>query len=232
MATVSEMNRFDLKVALMAELWSLEMEGRSILDIGGYDGRAAILALDAGARTAIVVDNEQWKQYEWGELTRLHHKHMLFVEWDFLDWVNRADIVLCFRVLYHLRDPLRGLDQLRFLTREALVISSSFVPEGEAGSDGWKWYPDGQGHENGTVWARPTKPTLKRELEMRFGEVVEDTSEGFAEDECRFICRIPSLPPDAPGATESPLDVASGPPIPKSLINAAWAAGRVLVGVH
>src|SRR5713226_4232481 len=109
----------------MADWLPLDCEGKSVLDIGGYDGRAAKVALERGAASAILLDNGEWAQYDWGA-PGLADERIKRVDGDFLDYHKPADIVICHKVIYHLRDPLAGLRKLHELTREWLSISTSF----------------------------------------------------------------------------------------------------------
>ncbi len=84
-------------------------QGKTVLDIGGHQGEAAKRLLDQGASRAICVDNQQFVSYGWEE------KQLPGVEYvkaDFMDWKEPADIVVFWNVLYHLKNPWRGLDHL------------------------------------------------------------------------------------------------------------------------
>jgi len=149
----------------VTEWWQIvECTGRTVLDIGGYDGGwGAKPALEHGALSAVVVDNGEWKKYGWQE-PGIEHPAIVYINEDFFEYDTPADIVIAGNVIYHLRDPIVGLKHLRKLTRESLVVKTSTVTPAEAGPDGWRWYENGEGHENMTVWARPTEEGLRRSL--------------------------------------------------------------------
>jgi SAM-dependent methyltransferase len=46
------------------------MYGKTVLDIGGYDGWAAKMALDRGAKRAICLDNHQYEHYGWKDVKK------------------------------------------------------------------------------------------------------------------------------------------------------------------
>ena len=46
---------------------------------------------------------------------------------DDLAWLGRFDVVLFLGVLYHLREPLRGLERLRTLTHDLAVIETAAI---------------------------------------------------------------------------------------------------------
>jgi SAM-dependent methyltransferase len=96
--------------------------GLSVLDIGGYHGRLAKLALDRGAKWAVVVDSGQYRHYGWPKPEPLDG--VLYVEGDFLDWHVPADLVFFMNVIYHVKDPWRALEHLRAITRREMVICS------------------------------------------------------------------------------------------------------------
>lgn len=134
----------------------VDCQGRTALDLGGYSGGwGAKAALEHGAVSAIVVDNGEWRQYGWAEPPR-EHPAIQYVDSDLMDWKEPSDIVIAGDVIYHMKDPFAGLAHLHKLTKERLLMRTSTVSEDEADKDGWKWYPDGMGHENGTVWCRPS----------------------------------------------------------------------------
>jgi len=166
----------------LTEWHGVEFEGRSVLDIGGYTGWAAKAALEAGAKEAVMLENGQWRDYGWSD-PGVADERIKYQQGDFMTGGKPADIVICFNVIYHQKDPPAAIRRLRKLTKHHLLLRTSMVAEGEAGPDGWLWYPDGTGHENRTVFARPTRATLVRALEeagfsnIRPGEPAEANDE-------------------------------------------------------
>lgn len=132
----------------------------TVLDVGGYDGWAAKVCLERGAKCTIV-DNRQYRAYGWSDPPEI--PGIRYVEKDFRDWRDPADLVLCGNMIYHLEDPIEGIRKLRELTAKQMILWTSWVSEGSHGDD-WRWYPDGMGHPKGTVYARPTIPGLLRVL--------------------------------------------------------------------
>lgn len=141
-----------------------DLTGWTTLDIGGYDGAYTRDCLKRGAGRCTVVDNGEWRQYGW--INPGCPEGARYVEADLFGWEEPADLVLFGNVLYHLRDPEAGLAHLRTLTRRLMVLWTSFAehPNGTEEESGWRWYPDGSGHENGTVWCRPIRDGLPRSL--------------------------------------------------------------------
>ncbi len=175
----------------MSAPWAdaVNFKGKHVLDVGGYSGEWAAEALRRGAKSATVVDNREWERYGWDEPI-LADARIVQREGDLMTWTKPADIVLCSNVLYHLPDPVGGLERLRAITREPLVLRTSFEGEDEVGDDGWRWYPDGMGHENGTVWARPSLSGLERALTQAGFAASERSGIDGANDQIVYVCHV------------------------------------------
>jgi 2-polyprenyl-3-methyl-5-hydroxy-6-metoxy-1,4-benzoquinol methylase len=111
-------------------IFDTDMKGKVVLDIGGYDGSMARLALDAGASRAICLDNHQYEHYGW-EDKKLDGVE--YVKGDVMDvgddfrhpkgtWGNwdedgipgqDYDVIINYNVLYHIRNPWAFLDKCR-----------------------------------------------------------------------------------------------------------------------
>lgn len=153
--------------------WALDQLD-TVLDLGGYDGKFARLALDRGAKSATVVDNKEWIQYEWSPFEP--QPGVTYALSDIQDWQEPADLVICYNVLYHVKDPFSFLKHLRKLTRHVLVLCTSFVTKGVGG---WHFYVEGLGHPNKTVWCRPTPEGLVQALhDAGFEQVTEVGRQG------------------------------------------------------
>jgi tRNA (mo5U34)-methyltransferase len=89
---------------------TLDFEGKSVLDIGCWDGYFSFMAERRGATRVVALDDPDFR---WGGLAGFNFLHDHFqsgVEWA-RGTVYRLpdemfDIVLCYGVLYHLSDPL------------------------------------------------------------------------------------------------------------------------------
>ena len=99
--------------------------GKLVLDIGGYDGFAAKIALDKDAARAICLDNHQYEHYGWEEkkLDGVEYAEGDFMACHFnsdgnlgseaypaLPW---PDIIINYNVLYHIKNPWAFLDKCR-----------------------------------------------------------------------------------------------------------------------
>jgi len=106
-----------------------DFRGKSVLDVGTFDGFYAFLAEARGARRVVAVDNEQYREWvraRWGvELeggegftaiaallgSRVEYRRLDAFELDRLD--ERFDLILCFGILHRVEDPLGLLRVLR-----------------------------------------------------------------------------------------------------------------------
>jgi len=128
-------------------------KGKTILDLGGYNGASCNDAMQAGATKAICVDDGSWRTYDrWAEFVPF--KDVAYVKDNFMNYKESADIVILKNVIYHQRNPWRTLEHVRTLTKETLLLTTSYV-EGEESM--WRVYRPYEGHPMSfTVAWRPT----------------------------------------------------------------------------
>lgn len=102
--------------------------GRSVLDVGTFDGFYGFLAERRGARRIVAVDNEQyveWVQARFGialrgsagfraiaDLTGSQVEYRRMDALDVRDLGERFDVVLCFGILHRVTDPVSLLQTL------------------------------------------------------------------------------------------------------------------------
>jgi tRNA (mo5U34)-methyltransferase len=102
--------------------------GRSVLDIGTFDGFYSFLAERLGARRVVAVDNEQyvaWVQARFGialpgaagfhaiaELTGSRVEYRAMDAMDVRNLDEQFDVVLCFGILHRVTDPIGFLQTL------------------------------------------------------------------------------------------------------------------------
>lgn len=114
--------------------FSCGAEGRSVLDIGAWDGFFTFEAERRGAARVLSVDRPAWSGANWGTKagydfahaqlgSRAESKDVDLFELD-PEVEGVHDIVLFLGVLYHLRDPLGGLARAAAMAREVLVLET------------------------------------------------------------------------------------------------------------
>ena len=106
-----------------------DLRGRSVLDVGAFDGFYAFLAEARGADRVVAVDNEQyrgWVRSRWGveleggegfrAIAELLGSQVVYRRLDAFDLDElgeRFDLVLCFGILHRVENPLGLLRVLR-----------------------------------------------------------------------------------------------------------------------
>jgi tRNA (mo5U34)-methyltransferase len=131
--------------------------GKSVLDIGAWDGAFSFEAERRGAREVLATDHFCWSGDGWGTKEGFDYAHgklksrVRSLDVDVFDLsverLGQFDVVLFLGVLYHLRNPYGGLEAAASLAREMLVIETltgvndinepamRFMPRGELGGD-------------------------------------------------------------------------------------------------
>lgn len=143
---------------------AVDLTGKSVLDVGAWDGGFAAEAVRRGAARVVALDHYVWnhdtfKGRETFELVRrLTGMNLEAVDIDLdhprldLAPLGEFDVVLFLGVFYHLKNPLAALAQLASLTREVLIVESHiedtadprplmvFYPGAELAEDTTNWW--------------------------------------------------------------------------------------------
>jgi tRNA (mo5U34)-methyltransferase len=114
-----------------------DLSGRSVLDIGAWDGFFSFEAERRRAARVVACDYYSWHGVGWGtgqgkagfELARKAlNSRVEDVDLDVLnlspDTVGTFDVVLFLGVLYHVKDPLACLERVASVTGEMMVIET------------------------------------------------------------------------------------------------------------
>ena len=122
-----------------AKLWGFGAEifaGKTVLDIGAWDGYYSFFSEKMGARQVLATDHFCWGGPGWGTKDGFDLVHRILdsrvesKEIDVLEIspesVGIFDVVLFLGVLYHLQNPLLGLQAAASVTRELLIIETTF----------------------------------------------------------------------------------------------------------
>jgi len=123
------------------DLWQLKPDyfaGKSVLDIGAWDGYFSFYAEAMGASRVLATDHFCWGGEGWGTKAGFDFAHQLLksgvesLEID-LPAINPAsvgtfDVVLFLGILYHLPDPIEGLKLATAVTEDLLIIETTFEP--------------------------------------------------------------------------------------------------------
>ncbi len=115
----------------------IDFVGRSVLDIGCWDGYFSFMAEQRGASRVIAVDDPAFRCWGMDGFDYLHAHFASSVEFrrgsvSDLPINESFDIVLCYGVLYHVSDPLRAaLNCFRAAT--SMVAFESVLVDNEQG---------------------------------------------------------------------------------------------------
>ena len=139
-----------------------DLAGRTVLDVGAWDGFFSFEAERRGAARVVAADSFAWNGSNWStkagfELARSAlGSRVEDVEVDVLDLhpdrLGRFDVVLCLGVLYHMRHPLLALERVASVTGGQLILetavdctwtrrpAAAFYPHHGMGDDPTNWW--------------------------------------------------------------------------------------------
>jgi tRNA (mo5U34)-methyltransferase len=139
-----------------------DLRGRTVLDIGAWDGFFSFEAERRGAEQVVALDSYAWDGSGWGtkdcfELAReALGSAVRDVQIGLNDLSAEAvgvfDVVLFLNVLYHLRHPLLALEKVYEVTGDLLILEThvdlldckrpamAFYPEAELAGDRTNWW--------------------------------------------------------------------------------------------
>lgn len=138
------------------------LAGRTVLDVGAWDGFWSFECERRGARRVVALDHPCWNGGDWGtkagfELARRAlGSRVEDLDMDLFELsperVGRFDVVLLLGVLYHLRNPLVGLERVASVTGDLLILETAadllglrrpalaFYPGAELDNDPTNWF--------------------------------------------------------------------------------------------
>lgn len=149
--------------------------GLTVLDIGGYDGKMARLALDRGAKSATVLDSGQYVYYGWPDPEPL--PGVVYERAGLLDWRKPADVVLFYNVLYHVENPWQALEHLRSITRREMALCTLVT---WTDAPVWELYePREVNPEDDTVYWGPSESGLRRLLKLTGWTEIEEVGKAY-----------------------------------------------------
>jgi tRNA (mo5U34)-methyltransferase len=139
-----------------------DLSGKSVLDVGAWDGFFSFEAERRNAQRVVAADSFAWDESRGHskagfELARRQlGSRVEDVDIDVMDLsperVGSFDLVLCLGVLYHLRHPLLGLERVASVTKEQLILEThvdlalmrrpamAFYPTHELYGDDTNWW--------------------------------------------------------------------------------------------
>jgi tRNA (mo5U34)-methyltransferase len=159
----------------LADLALPDLAGKSVLDIGSWDGFFAFEAERRGASRVLATDSFSWSGANWGskdgfELARealgsgVEDAYVDVMDL-FPDRLGTFDVVFFLGVLYHMRHPLLALERAAAMTDERLILethvdmpftrrpAAAFYPRDELNHDDTNWWGPNAGAVEGMLHA-------------------------------------------------------------------------------
>lgn len=149
----------DKSARKLAALELPPLAGKSVLDVGAWDGYFSFAAERLGAERVVALDSVIWRNVskEPFEIARKRlRSNVEDVELEVLDispeTVGMFDVVLFLGVLYHMRDPMAALEAVASVTNDLLVVETftdmmwsrrkavAFYPGKYLGGDHSNWW--------------------------------------------------------------------------------------------
>jgi tRNA (mo5U34)-methyltransferase len=155
--------------------------GKSVLDIGCWDGFNSIEAIRRGARRVLATDHYVWAHHRWAsratiELARQFIAPSLEIR-DIdvpdltVDSVGVFDIVLFCGVFYHLRNPFQVLEGVALLAAETLIVETH-LDASDIARPAMIFYPGTELNDDPTNWWGPNRQCVEAMLrDLRFAHV-------------------------------------------------------------
>jgi len=157
--------------------------GKTVLDVGAWDGFYSFEAERRGAARVVALDTFAWDERSGSaksgfELARRAlNSRVEDVEVEVLDispdTVGTFDVVLFLGVLYHMRHPLLALEHVASVTKEMAIVETA-TDMRFSRTPVMAFYPERTRNNDSTNWWGPNPAAVKAMLhEVGFRKVVE-----------------------------------------------------------
>lgn len=204
----------NIEPARLRMLEQTDWTGKTVLDIGGYDGFAAEIAHKGGAARAICLDNQQYQHYGWndkrlpgveyitGDLMDLllsdgdEKGRQIFFDPDkepyrsygpgFRFEPKQPDVLINYNVLYHVKNPWAFLDKCRELIQPTGEMLLCTLFRYHKGAWMYVYEPRECNPTDDTVYFGPSLEALERLLRATGWDFVQ---EGLAYDRVVYRCK-------------------------------------------
>lgn len=150
-----------------------DLTGKSVLDIGSWDGFFAFECERRGAARVLAIDTYAWDTFGMDGFLLAHEVRKSKVEYRRLaaEEIDKAtlgtfDLVLMLGVLYHLRSPISVLERVRTVTAGTLVVEThGLVPAMHERYPLISFFP-GDGLGSGAAYEFCAVPTIECLVQM------------------------------------------------------------------
>ena len=150
-----------------------DLTGKSVLDIGAWDGFFSFECERRGAKRVLAIDTFSWDRYGKDgfllarELLNSNVEHQRCAAEDIdAATLGTFDLVLFLGVFYHLRSPISVLDRIRSVTAGTLILEThALVPAFHERYPLVSFFP-GDGLEAGLPYEFCSEPTMEALKQM------------------------------------------------------------------
>ena len=176
-----------------------DLSGRSVLDIGAWDGAFSFEAERRGASRVMAVDTFCWSGEGWGTKVGFETARRILnskVEDREVEVLNLSpetvgvfDLVLCLGVLYHMQHPLLALERIASVCGNHLILWTQ-IDLAHIESAAMAFYPGTELNNDRTNWCGPNPACVIGML----------NTVGFSRAECVYTWFAPLSEPGLPAA--------------------------------
>ena len=153
---------------------NLDLRGRSVLDIGAWNGYFSFEAKRRQAQRVLATDHHCWTPAINGRATFDLARTALKLDVEALDVdvpdltpdrIGQFDVVLFLGVFYHLVDPIRALQNLAAVTNEVAVVETH-LDLGAIDRPAMVFYPGTELNNDPTNWWGPNRQCVEALLKL------------------------------------------------------------------
>jgi len=158
-----------LKTLMLPE----NLKGRTVLDIGAFDGFFSFEAERRGAKRVLATDCPCWDRAGWGSRAGFDLAKKILnskVESKVIDVLDISpqkigtfDLVLFLGVLYHVRHPLLALEKVFSVTEKQLILETH-VSMCSVKQPVMRFYPGDENNNDSTNWWGPNVAVVQAML--------------------------------------------------------------------
>jgi tRNA (mo5U34)-methyltransferase len=141
-----------------------DLSGKTVLDIGAWDGFYSFEAERRGAKRVLATDSFAWSGQGWGSKRGFEFARKTLnskvedMNIDVMDLspekVGMFDVVLFLGVLYHLKHPMLALERVYSVTKELLILDTHVDLLGSK-RPAVAFYPGSEVNRDETNWSGP-----------------------------------------------------------------------------
>ncbi|MCW2361367.1 MULTISPECIES: class I SAM-dependent methyltransferase [Sphingobium] len=168
--TISGIKALDILRKEADLIFDEDLTGKSVLDIGAWDGFFSFEAERRGATRVVATDHFIWSGPGWANRSGfdyIHHRlnsRVEAIDADIVDLpglnLGQFDIVLFLGVFYHLKDPYTGLETAAQMCGDHLIVETATALPREKLPAMRLYAPGELGNDTTNFWA-PNIPALK-----------------------------------------------------------------------